>query len=104
MESETGRFGIMSMRGLMADPPLYSSAVQDDCVNIHSSFDLTMAAHEMSPYSKEIAVGDRMIGEGHPAFVIAEAACNHMCDLGACQGDDRPRRRSRGGCYQVPDL
>ena len=77
-----GALRIMSMRGLMADPPLYSSAVQDDCVNIHSSFDLAMAAHEMSPYSKEIAVGDRMIGEGHPAFVIAEAACNHMCDLG----------------------
>ena len=77
-----GALRIMSMRALTTTPPLYPSAVQDDCINIHCAFDLAMAAHEMSPYSKEIAVGDKMIGEGHPAFVIAEAACNHMCDLG----------------------
>ncbi len=77
-----GALRIMSMRGLTTTPPLYPSAVQDDCINIHCAFDLAMAAHEMSLYSNEIAVGDRMIGEGHPAFVIAEAACNHMCDLG----------------------
>ena len=29
----------------------------------------------------EICLGDKKIGELHPAFIVAEAACNHMCDL-----------------------
>ena len=77
-----GALRIMSMRALTATPPLYPSAVQDDCINIHSAFDLSMSEHELSPHSKEISVGNKMIGAGHPAFVIAEAACNHMCDMG----------------------
>ncbi len=76
-----GALRIMSMRALTADPPLCASIVQDDCTNIHSAFDFAMAAQEISPYSKEIAVGGKMIGAGHPTFVIAEAACNHMCDV-----------------------
>ena len=76
-----GALRIMSMKALTADPLLRTSVVQDDCINIHTAFDFAMAAHEMSPYSKEIAVGGKMTGEGHPTFVIAEAACNHMCDL-----------------------
>ena len=77
-----GALRIMSMKALTADSSLYLSVAQDDCINIHTAFDFAMAAHEMSPYSKEIAVGGKMIGAGHPAFLIAEAACNHMCDLG----------------------
>ena len=76
-----GALRIMSMKALTAAPPLRTSIVQDDCVNIHTAFDFAMAAHEMSPYSKEIAVGGKMIGVEHPVFLIAEAACNHMCDL-----------------------
>ena len=76
-----GALRIMSMKALTVDPPLHSSVVQDDCINIHTAFDFAMAAHEMSPHSKEISVGNKMIGERHPTFVIAEAACNHMCDL-----------------------
>lgn len=76
-----GALRIMSMKALTTNPPLHSSVVQDDCINIHTAFDFAMAAHEMSPHSKEIVVEGKMIGAGHPAFVIAEAACNHMCDL-----------------------
>lgn len=76
-----GALRIMSMKALTVAPPLRTSIVQDDCINIHTAFDFAMAAHEMSPHSKEISVGNKMIGEGHPTFVIAEAACNHMCDL-----------------------
>ncbi len=76
-----GALRIMSTRALTAKPPLYASAVRDDCVNVHRAFDLLMSAHEMSPYAKEISVGNKMIGDGHPAFLIAEAACNHMCDM-----------------------
>ena len=77
-----GALRVMSMKALTADPPLYPCVVQDDCVNIHTAFDFAMAAHEASPSSKEITVGGKIIGVGHPAFLIAEAACNHMCDLG----------------------
>ena len=28
-----------------------------------------------------ISVGDRLISKDTPAFIVAEAACNHMCDL-----------------------
>ena len=77
-----GALRIMSRIALMSDSTPQTSVVQDNCVNIHSAFDFAMAAHEMSPYSEEISVGERLIGEGHPVFVIGEAACNHMCDLG----------------------
>jgi len=30
----------------------------------------------------DISIGDKIIGKDAPVFVIAEAACNHMCDLG----------------------
>ncbi|MDE0330395.1 MAG: N-acetylneuraminate synthase family protein [Nitrospinae bacterium] len=79
---QNGALRIMSKRALMTTPPFCTSIARDDCINIHSSFDFAMAAHEMSPYSKEIVVGDKMIGTGNPTFVIAEAACNHMCDVG----------------------
>src|SRR5688572_30440451 len=35
--------------------------------------------------SREFTVRGRKIGNGHPAFVVAEAACNHMCDVGLAQ-------------------
>ncbi len=28
-----------------------------------------------------ISINGRKIGDGYPAFVVAEAACNHMCDM-----------------------
>ena len=80
-----GALRIMSMKAFAADPPLRTSIVQDDCINIHTAFDFVVAAHEMSPHSKEIAVDGKMIGAGHPVFLIAEAACNHMCDLEAAK-------------------
>ena len=30
---------------------------------------------------KQVRFGERIIGEGHPAFVIAEAGVNHNGDL-----------------------
>lgn len=76
-----GALRILSRNALKASPLIYPSAYCDDCVNIHTSQDLAMAEHETSPFRHEIAVGGKKIGEGHPTFVIAEAACNHMCDM-----------------------
>ena len=80
-----GALRIMSMKALKAGLTLHTSIVQDDCINIHSAFDFAMAVHEMSPFSREITVGGKMIGAEHPTFVIAEAGCNHMCDLGTAK-------------------
>ena len=30
---------------------------------------------------KQIAIGNRVIGEGHPAFIIAEMSANHLLDF-----------------------
>lgn len=78
---QNGALRIMSRKALTADQPLRTFIVQDDCINIHSAIDFAMAAHEQSPYAKEIIVDDKVIGAGYPTFVVAEAACNHMCDL-----------------------
>jgi N-acetylneuraminate synthase len=32
--------------------------------------------------TREIKLGDRMVGDGHPAFIIAEIGINHNGDLG----------------------
>ena len=36
---------------------------------------------DLSMYPKKITVGNRWIGKNEPTFIIAEAACNHMCDI-----------------------
>lgn len=77
-----GSLRVLSAKALGGDPYLLSYSVMDDCVNVHTQADLAMAAHELSPYRREIAVEGRKIGEGRPAYIIAEGACNHMCDLG----------------------
>ena len=77
-----GSVRVLSARALGKDHSILSYSVMDDCVNIHTVSDMAMAAHEMSPFSSEIEVAERMkIGKGHPTFIIAEAACNHMCDM-----------------------
>ena len=37
--------------------------------------------HEHDKELQEISVAGRLIGDRQPAFIIAEAACNHMCDM-----------------------
>ena len=32
--------------------------------------------------TREIKIGNKLIGDGHPAYVIAEAGINHNGDLG----------------------
>ncbi|MEE9274081.1 MAG: N-acetylneuraminate synthase family protein [bacterium] len=76
-----GALRLLSVKALRARPTIYPSAYRDDCVNIHTRTDLALADHERSPFSREIAVEGHRIGPGHPTFIIAEAACNHMCDV-----------------------
>ena len=53
--------------------------------------------------AREIKIGNRMMGDGHPAYIIAEIGINHNGDLGHRQEDDRCRRPCGRGCGQVPE-
>jgi N-acetylneuraminate synthase len=80
-----GALVVLSRRALEASPFPYASTWMDDCTNIHTPLDLEMARRRLSPHAGAILVEGRAIGEDHPAWVIAEAACNHMCDLGVAR-------------------
>lgn len=76
-----GAMRILSRKALEADTVIYPSAIMDDCTNIHAEYDLQIASFNMALEKDPICVGDSKIGSDEPAFVIAEAACNHMCNM-----------------------
>ena len=76
-----GAINILNTNALKADPFVYSTALRDDCTNIHSAFDFLMASRNLSECADYIRIEKRRIGEKEPAFIVAEAACNHMCDM-----------------------
>ena len=49
--------------------------------------------------SKVIQIGDRLVGEGQPAFIIAEAGANHNGDLGIAK--DLVRAAREIGCDSI---
>ncbi|MFH1320840.1 MAG: N-acetylneuraminate synthase family protein [Bacteroidota bacterium] len=76
-----GALRILSIKAINTDPPLYPSAIIDDCVNIHTPHDFYLSSFNLSKYSDNISVCGKKIGKEEPTFIIAEAACNHMCDI-----------------------
>jgi sialic acid synthase SpsE/spore coat polysaccharide biosynthesis protein SpsF (cytidylyltransferase family) len=76
-----GSLRILNSKALSVEPAIYASALRDDCVNIHTAFDLGMARRHLSAAARTIEVAGQRLGEGEPTFIIAEAACNHMCRL-----------------------
>ena len=76
-----GSFRIYGPRYLRDGRTTVAHTLQDGALNIHTREDLAFAAHRMSPFREEVRAGWRAIGHGHPAFLVAEAACNHECDL-----------------------
>lgn len=80
--TRNGSVRVLSAKALREGHSILSYSMMDDCVNIHTPADFAMASHEMSSFGEEIeVVEEKKIGEGHPTFVIAEGACNHMCDM-----------------------
>ena len=47
---------------------------------------------------KEIKIGNQTIGEGHPAYVIAEIGINHNGDLDTAKDMILVSKRNRRGC------
>jgi sialic acid synthase SpsE/CMP-N-acetylneuraminic acid synthetase len=76
-----GALNILNKNALMAKPFVYASTLRDDCTNIHTPLDYLKASRNLSAYADSILVEGRVIGKGGSTFIIAEAACNHMCDL-----------------------
>jgi sialic acid synthase SpsE/spore coat polysaccharide biosynthesis protein SpsF (cytidylyltransferase family) len=59
-------------------------SIMDDATNIHSAKDLRLAGVrlERKRHPLAIKIKNKIISKESPVFVIAEGACNHMCDMG----------------------
>lgn len=60
-----------------------SGSVMDSSTNIHSSSDLKLAGIRLRQRNCPlvIKIKKKVISKRSPAFIIAEGACNHMCDM-----------------------
>ncbi len=76
-----GALRILTMKAIQAAPTIYPSAIMDDCVNIHTPYDFYMAERNLVLKDDFIQVGDYKIGPNEPTFIIAEGACNHLCQM-----------------------
>jgi len=79
--NRNGGLNILNKNAINADPFPYNSTLIDNCTNIHTPFDLEIARRNMSTSSENIQIHKNIIGKRNPTFIIAEAACNHMCDM-----------------------
>lgn len=76
-----GSFWMIKASFLKENHPGFKiGTIMDACTNIHTEPDLLTAQRRLLR-KQVINVAGRKIGEGCPTFVIAEGACNHMCDL-----------------------
>lgn len=76
---KNGSLRMLSARALQ-QPPLNVSTINDECTNVHTIEDLNRARYSFTK-KDFIEVSGKRIGKNEDVFVIAEAACNHMCDL-----------------------
>ncbi len=76
---KNGSLRILSARALQLEP-LNVSSIGDECTNIHTIEDLNRARYSFAK-KDYIEVSGKRIGNDEEVFVIAEAACNHMCDI-----------------------
>ncbi|CAB1060692.1 N-acetylneuraminate synthase (EC [Olavius sp. associated proteobacterium Delta 1] len=74
-----GSLAIIKREVLEASDPNYCASLMDDCINIHNQFDFLMATRNLSRYADTLFMGNRIISKNDPVFIVAEAACNHMC-------------------------
>ncbi|MBN1574394.1 MAG: N-acetylneuraminate synthase family protein [Deltaproteobacteria bacterium] len=74
-----GSVRIMRRKELMGDGDLNAKivALNDLCTNIHTLEDLRLAERRLIRGTKKIEIGDFILTEDGPAFIIAEAGANH---------------------------
>jgi sialic acid synthase SpsE/CMP-N-acetylneuraminic acid synthetase len=76
---KNGSLRILSTDALSTKPSIKTYSLQDNCTNIHNHLDFLIASRNLTMKDKKIIIGKNRIDEGEPCFIIAEAACNHMC-------------------------
>ncbi len=74
-----GALNILSMAAMQDSPNIHTYTLMDDCTNIHTLYDFHLAAYHLT--NNNIVVVNKIIGPNMPTFIVAEAACNHMCDI-----------------------
>jgi sialic acid synthase SpsE/spore coat polysaccharide biosynthesis protein SpsF (cytidylyltransferase family) len=75
-----GSVRIFSPKALSDLFSLHVGTYLDNCTNIHTLSDLNVARMNLNN-NRHIRVENIKIGVQHPVFVVAEAACNHMCNI-----------------------
>ena len=78
-----------SLRILKADAlrnnriSVYASTIRDNATNVHTLRDLRFAEVRLDRKNKplEIVIKNKIISKTSPTFIVAEGACNHMCDI-----------------------
>ncbi len=76
-----GAINILSRDALISEQFIYASTLLDNCTNIHCSLDYYLAKKRMQKSQEIINVENKRIGEKQSTFIVAEAACNHMCNM-----------------------
>ncbi len=78
---KNGSIRIMNSRALIEGRiSVNAGSVMDNATNIHTASDLRMARARVKN-NLSIKIKDKVIAHDSSTFVIAEAACNHMCDI-----------------------
>ncbi len=62
---------------------VYAGTFQDAATNIHTKADLRLAEIRLKQKKTplRLRINQKVISEDGPTFVIAEGACNHLCDM-----------------------
>jgi len=82
---KNGSIRIMKAQALQEGKiSINSGSVMDSSTNIHSLNDLKLAQIRLIQADRPLAIKikNKIISKQSPAFIIAEGACNHMCDMG----------------------
>lgn len=78
---KNGSLRIIKATALSSNYTALTGTVLDDCINIHTTHELLRAERRMNGSAGKITIGERMISENAPAFVVAEGANNHLCNV-----------------------
>lgn len=82
--SKNGSVRIMNAKALREGKiSVNLGSVMDNATNIHSFKELRLAEIRLKRRDSFLAIKikDKVISRRSPAFIIAEGACNHMCDI-----------------------
>ncbi len=78
---KNGSLRIIKKDALLNNRIGLTGTLLDDCTNIHTKSDLLKAERRLLGGKVMIKIEDRFISKDSPAFIVAEGANNHNCDI-----------------------